>query len=147
MKKWVFCLSLLSTVAANASVVIEAPIDHYNERHDAFFEVNKEEKRAWVSLRISKQTFGKEPENIQLRTIRSKVEGLSYDADSQAIVLEKDGALIECAKVVPRGWSVFRYDKIIPTDCELMVLKKVKTDDDGYRSRRKRVVQVHLITK
>lgn len=149
MKKLVLSLSLLIASAANAAVVLEVPSNAWTVRNEAKFEVNKEHGRAWVTLReIEPRQGGHKSGTAEFaHETRAKVPGMTYDAASQAIVLEQDGRMIECASVVQRGISIFRYDKITPTGCKLIVKKAKKAVDDGYTVRMMNVTQVHLITE
>ena len=150
MKKLVLSLSLLIASAANAAVVLEVPSNAWAVRNEAKFEVNREEGRAWVTLReIERRQGGGHKSGNQefAHETRAKVPGMSYDAASQAIVLDQEGRIVECASVQRRGVSIFRYDKITPTGCKLVVKKAKKAVDDGYTIRMINVTQVHLIAE
>ena len=145
MKKLALSLCLLVAGAAQAAdvVVLETPDFFIHGEAKAHFEVNKELGRAWVVMDITE--FRRGPRNEQrTRSIREKVPGLSYDANTRTIVYDKDGALHECAKVTTRGRSIFRYDKITPLNCSLKVKKAKKAYDDGFRVRHQTVMQAVL---
>ncbi|WP_408096092.1 hypothetical protein ACJVC5_13705 [Peredibacter sp. HCB2-198] len=149
MKTLALSLSLLFVSAANASVILEVPTDFWTDRSEAKFEVNKGQGRAWVTfMQIERMRGGHKSANAEtVRETPIKVPGMSYDAASQAIVLEQEGRLIECATVRTRGVSIFKYDKITPTGCKLVVKQAKKPYDDGFRTRYLKVTQVHLITE
>lgn len=150
MKKFALSLSLLLVSAANASVVLEVPTDVWAKRNEAKFEVNKEQGRAWVTLmQIEPRHGGRKTAGPGefARETRAKVPGMSFDAASSAIVLDQEGRLVECATVRTRGVSIFKYDKITPTGCKLIVKKAKKAVDDGFRTRMMDVTQVHLIAE
>ncbi|WPU67110.1 hypothetical protein [Peredibacter starrii] len=150
MKMLAVSLSLLFVSAANASMVLEVPTDHWAERNEAKFEVNKEQGRAWVTLmQIQPRRGGHKSAGPGefARETRAKVPGMSYDEASKSIVLDQDGRIVECATVRTRGVSIFKYDKITPTGCKLIVKKAKKAQDDGFRTRYISVTQVHLIAE
>lgn len=145
MKKLALSLCLLSFGAAHASeVVVLETLDFFtNGKAEARFEVNKELGRAWVVMDITDHRSGPRREQ-RTREIRELVPGLSYDANSRTIVYDNDGAIHDCAKVVSRGRSIFRYDKITPLNCSLKVKKVRKQVDDGFRIRHQSVMQAVL---
>lgn len=147
MKKLALSLCLLSFSAAHAaeSLVMEVPDSFWQSESKAKFEINKELGRAWVTL-VTTENRGSRRDRFDRET-KQTVPGLSYDAASRSIVFDHEGALHECATVSTRGRSIFRYDKIIPTNCTLKVKKAKKLIDDGYHMRKINVIQVHLITK
>lgn len=148
MKKLALSLGLLmcSGVYASETLIMEVPGFFMRSESNAKFEVNKEMGRAWVTL-VTSERQGSRREDRYDRETRGKVEGLSFDASSSAIVYDHEGALHECAKVVTRGRSIFRYNKIIPTGCQLRVKQTRKPHDDGYHTTMRDVTQVFLITK
>lgn len=151
MKMLAVSLSLLFVSAANASMVLEVPTDVWAKRNEAKFEVNKEQGRAWVTLMQIEPRQGGHHKSAGpgefVRETRAKVPGMSFDAASSAVVLDQDGRLVECATVRTRGVSIFKYDKITPTGCKLIVKKAKKAVDDGFRTRYVDVTQVHLIAE
>jgi hypothetical protein len=110
MKKLALSLSLLIASVANAAVVLEVPSDAWATRNEAKFEVNKDQGRAWVTLReIQPRQGGHKSTTAEFaRETRAQVPGMAYDAASQAIVLDQDGRMVECASVQQRGVSIFR---------------------------------------
>ncbi len=145
MKKLALSLCLLTMGAAHASdIVVLETLDFFtNGKAEARFEVNKELGRAWVVMDITEFRRGPRSEH-RTREIRELVPGLSYDASTKTIVYDKDGAIHDCAKVSPRGRSIFRYDKITPLNCSLKVKKVRKEVDDGFRIRHQSVMQAVL---
>lgn len=147
MKKLALSLGLLlcSGVYASETLIMEVPGLFMRSVSKAKFEVNKEMGRAWVTL-VTTENHGRRSDRYERET-RGKVEGLSFDASSSTIVYDHEGAFHECAKVITRGRSIFRYNKIIPTGCQLRVKETRKPHDDGYRTTMRDVTQVFLITK
>ncbi len=55
----------------------------------------------------------------------TKLPGLHYDSNNQEIIYSaENGETVVCAKVVPRGVSVFRHNRIYNQDCRF----KTKTN-------------------
>ena len=142
MKALVLSLALLAVPAVHASVVLESPTIPMAIKTEAKFEINRKTDTAWVVLQ---ETVRKHGGRGDIRDIvyekEAKVEGLSFDAATNTVVLDKDGALTECATVELRGISIFRYNKITPTNCKL-VIKKVNRANSRYTN-----TQVHLIAE
>lgn len=142
MKKLALSLSLLLVSAAHAGVVLETGTVASSFRTEAKFEINRANDTAWVVLQ---QTVRKHGGRGDVRDIvyeeKANVEGLSFDAATNTIVLVKDGALLECATVQLRGISIFRYNKITPTGCKL-VTKRVPRTNSRFTN-----TQVHLIAE
>lgn len=106
------------------------------------FEINRDQGRAWVSIKAWDASQGRRDRYYSY--YRQLVPGLSFDKETSSIVLEKDGAVTTCAKVESRGRSIFRYDYIMPTGCELKLRKIMKEVDNGYEVRRVEMIQVLL---
>lgn len=106
------------------------------------FEINRDQGRAWVSIKAWDASQGRRDRYYNY--YRQLVPGLSFDKETSSIVLEKDGAVTTCAKVESRGRSIFRYDYIMPTGCELKLRKIMKEVDNGYEVRRVEMIQVLL---
>lgn len=142
MKKLALSFALLLVSSAHASVVLETGTVSMSHKTEAKFEINRKNDTAWVVLQ---QTVRKQGGRGDVREIvyeeKANVEGLSFDAATNTIVLVKDGALLECATVELRGISIFRYNKITPTGCKL-VTKRVPRANSRFTN-----TQVHLITE
>lgn len=142
MKTLVLSLSLSFVSMAQASVILESPTIPMAIKTEAKFEINRKTDKAWVVLQETiRQHGGRGDVRDIVYEKKANVPGLSFDAASNTVVLDKDGALTECATVEFRGISIFRYNKITPTNCKL-VIKKVKRE--GSRSTN---TQVHLIAE
>ncbi|WP_408096091.1 hypothetical protein ACJVC5_13700 [Peredibacter sp. HCB2-198] len=141
MKKLALSLSLLLVSAAHASVILESPTVSGSYKREAVFEINRAEGTAWVNLKqYVRHHRGRGETYDQVTEHKAQVEGLSFDANTSTIVLDQDGALHECATVVRRGISIFKYDKITPTGCKLSV------ERESINWRRSKL-KVHLIAE
>ena len=142
MKALVLSLALLTVSAVQASVVLETPTIPMSTRTEARFQINRAKETAWIQLRQTvHHTRGHGESYDEVHETVANVEGLSFDETTNTIVLVKDGALVECATVQLRGISIFRYNKITPTNCKLTT-KRVKRENSRFTN-----TQVHLITK
>lgn len=142
MKALVLSLALLAVSAAHAEVVLETPTKPMATRTEAKFQINRTTETAWIVLKQTVRHMRGHGESYdEVHEVTANVPGLSFDETTNAIVFVKDGALMECAKVELRGISIFRYNKITPTNCKL-VTKRVKRENSRFTN-----TQVHLITK
>lgn len=141
MKKIALSLSFLLVSAVHASVILETPTVPSSYKREAVFEINRQEGTAWVNLKQyvrHQRGHGESYEQVVEKMVN--VPGLSFDVNTNTIVLDQDGALTECATVVRRGISVFKYDKITSTGC------KLKTEKENINWRNSKI-KVHLVTE
>lgn len=144
MKNFIFSLALtFSSIAAADSVKIFEIRNHGVPTHDvsANFEVNEELGRAWVNVTLADQRF----DDTSYDNYRVKVAGLSMNFEKTAIVLEQDGALIDCATVTPKS-GVFGRKLIIRPTGLCTFEKKIAHEavDNGFEIRKFRTIQVYL---
>lgn len=112
------------------------------QRKTSTFAINPELGRAWVEV-----TFDPPSPEDRPDVVRVQVPGLSYDADSGAIVFRKGDAIVECARVEPRGIGPFKRHAIAPTGrCELTHRYVQAPMDDGFVIENVRRFEVHLKT-
>ena len=142
MKKLVLCLSLFVFSVAHASMILETPTKAMAHKTKAKFEINRANDTAWVVLEqtVHQRRGRGESHDVTYET-KAMVPGLSFDSATSTIVLEQDGALVECATVELRGISIFRYNKITPNGCKLVV-KRVDRPNSRFTN-----TQVHLIAE
>ena len=60
----------------------------------AKFQVNPEKGRAWVELYLNNNVKGYSARTLRAPTLKVKVPGLSFDANTSSIVLASEGQLI-----------------------------------------------------
>lgn len=136
---------LMSSIAYSAEYkVFEKETSAFYKEIESHYAINTELGRAWIAITVGERLNGRRTEYPRSH-YRQKVEGLYYDQNTKAIMLESDGELIECA-TVGRG-RIFRNLVIKSTGCRLESKVAYKTIDDGYNQYRRRVFQVFLITK
>lgn len=122
---FVYFLWALSAKASSETFLLkEFPADN-SGRVELEFKIKKEQGRAWVDV-----TYG-----AYRKSHKIFLAGLWFDNQTSMITLHNQ----KCAKVVFKGRSIFRYNKIILTGC------KFHTEVD--KSYPKKVVRVYLVVK
>jgi hypothetical protein len=137
----VIALTLASVAQAAEMKLLDIASSSFHGDAQARFNVNLQLGRAWVETTVTDHSF--EQEDVY----RSQVAGLSFDQELNAIVLEREGQLIECAEVTMRGRSVLRHTRIRPTNCSLESRFVTVMVDDGFTIKKQRRLQVFLVTK
>jgi len=101
------------------------------------FNYNKSLERAWVEVSYYTQDDWASPDNDRI-----KVEGLSFDAQTHEVILEKEGARIICSE---RKKNIFGYYMKETKKCLLKVVHYNKSIDDGFEI--KKVPYIKLVLK
>ncbi len=144
MKNLILSLALtFSSIAAADSVKIFEVRNHGVPKHDVStsFKVNSELGRAWVEVTLADTRF----EDTSYDHHRVKVAGLSMNAENTAIVLEQDGALVDCATVTPKRGLLGRTLIIKPTGRCTFETKIAQVEvDNGFEIRKQRMIQVYM---
>lgn len=144
MKSLVALLFLIfSAVTYSAEIkVFEIPQDTWTRYMKGEFEINRDMGRAWVSIEVASTPYGQNRDR-SVRYFRQKVDGLTYDASINRIMLEYEGQLIEC------GYQTGRYmfKRIVNTNCKLETRKVKKMVDDGYRTYKRDYLQLFIVTR
>ncbi|WPU67108.1 hypothetical protein [Peredibacter starrii] len=133
---------LWSVARADETVVAEVRAGFWRTEATPMFEINRDQGRAWVTIKAWDASQARRDRYYSY--YRQLVPGLTFDKESSTIVYEKDGAITTCAKVESRGRSIFRWDYIQPTNCELKLKKVMRDYDDGFEIRRIEMMQVLL---
>jgi hypothetical protein len=144
MKNLILSLALtFSSIAAADSVKIFEIANYGVPKHDVStsFEINEELGRAWVNVTLADQRF----EDRSYDHHRVKIAGLSMNSEKTAIVLEQDGALVDCATVTPKSGVFGRKLIIRPTGrCTFETKIAQVAVDNGFEIRNVRTIQVYL---
>lgn len=145
MKKMIFALTMFfafSAMAGASTKVFEIRDSRHSEKDvSTSFRVNTELGRAWIEITLEDRRF----DDISYDHHRALVKGLSMNAEGNAIVLDQDGALTECATVTPKDGVFGRRLIIRPTGRCIFTPKFTKIDvDNGFEVRKVRVLQVYL---
>lgn len=136
-----FALTLTTVAHAESFDIFEAQYNGRTPSVTVEFAANKQLGRAWVEINVDNSDADSSLGNDDYRT---KVEGLSYDAATKSIMLERDGQLIECAKWKNGGF--FGLDGFKPTGCKFSHRLIKKTIDDGFDNYTVRAVVVTITT-
>lgn len=138
---FLFAFLSISVFAAEVKVL---DIPAWNQTFkSATFDVNRELGRAWVQLTI--HDMAHRDRGYRGDTYRKLVEGLSFDGS--VVRLDLEGQMFECAKVVQRGRSVFRYNQVTKTGCDFVKREAIVLRDTGFEVIKEKRLQVFLITK
>ncbi len=145
MKNLLLSLALtFSSVAAADSAKIFEVRNWGASKNDVTttFQVNEELGRAWVNVSIADRSF----EDISYDDHRVKVAGLSLNAEKTAVVLDQDGALVECATVTPKRGLFGRRNLVIRSTGRCTFEPKVASVDydNGFEIRQLRMIQVFM---
>lgn len=144
MKNLILSIALtFSSIAAADSVkIFEVRNSSVNVNHvSSNFVVNEEMGRAWVNVTLKDHRF----DDIDYDHHRVKVAGLSMNAEKTAIVLEQDGALVDCATVTSKGGVFGRKLIIRPTGrCSFETKAALVEFDNGFEIRKRRMIQVYM---
>jgi len=131
----------MSNAFGKELLILEAPAKSTHARIQSQFKINKELGRAWVVL---KKYERKGRGHSSYRTENIQVPGLSFEPETQSILLENESQIIECAKVKTKT-IIFPINFIKKTgNCEIDYRFVKKPVDDGYEIRNKTFLQVYL---
>lgn len=143
MKSLLVLALLLTSVAASAkSIRLFTVRSGYADEIQTEFKVNKDLGRAWVNV-MTITDYWDEDEDITDNYI--KVEGLSYDKDTQEVVYTEQEATVVCASIRSRGRGIFRHLRMDNTsECSFRIATEFKDVDDGFYVRTKKYDVVYL---
>lgn len=122
--------------------IFEAPYNGGYPTMTMEFKANKSLERAWTEIRVDTSDGDSDLGDDEYR---QKVAGLRFDPVTNAIVLDRDGKITECAK-----WdngSFFRISRWRPTGCRFSYKFGKKNIDDGFRIYKRNFVFVYLNIK
>ncbi len=135
MKMLFVALSLMIGTASAASIkVLDVEHDFRFAKSSSYFYVKAGSDVVYVQSQVEESMVYGDQHSVT-DFYRNRIPGLSYDASTRLITFNHDGVETVCAKVVPRGISIFRHNRVYNKDC------KFKTEVDNRR------VRVWLVTK
>jgi hypothetical protein len=115
----------------------------YNVTVSQEFVVNEEMGRAWIEFSVNDS----DPEAPSTE-FRTKVDGLSFDANTSAIVIDHEGQIVTCANIVTKGRSVFRTRVVKPTGrCTFKGEWRKITYDNGYEMKETHRYSIKMIVE
>lgn len=143
MKMFALLFALLS-VSAFATEIKVLDLPAWNQTFKSgTFNVNRELGRAWVEIMIHDHDH--HDRGYQGDSYRKLVDGLSFDGS--VIRLDHEGQMFECATVITRGRSIFRYNQVTKTGCDFEKREAIVLRDTGFEVIKEKRLQVFLITK
>jgi hypothetical protein len=123
-------------------LVMDAPVSDAYVNANAEFAVNREAGRVWVEAAVDN---GGEGEVWDHQTLRSKVDGLSYDALTGDIVYTEGEARVLCAKVVKSKFLFISWSRIKRTGaCKLIPRFESIVHDNGFEREKRKHLLVEL---
>jgi len=154
MRKIISVLSLFASVAAFGNTTRRVPVieDTLGTQGAAIsgatFGIESSLSRAWIEVRVQEENSSDDT-GPSIQTIRSRVEGLSYDSANAQIVFAGEGsAPVVCAHVVTKKFLWHRYEKQIPTGlCQISAQVAKKRVDNGFELVTREVLTVELIVQ
>ncbi len=145
MKMFTLILSMLVGSAFAAELkVLDIPT-YSHKTVNASFGWNEKLERVWVEMTLSDTYSSSDSDTSEFH--RAKVEGLTYDDQTQTANLDIDGQLVECAVVRQRGVLVFRHNYLKATNCSFKSKLVTVLHDNGYEVEKRTRLQVFLVTK
>ena len=138
-------LLLLSTFAAGGEIQI-MKISQYQMRNNAYvtkqFMANPELGRAWIEVSVTN-----DPDSSSDDT-RIKLDGLSFDQQSNEVVLLHEGRLVVCATFAESGRWIFRQRVMKETGkCQFKGVWKKITYDNGFEIKTTRNYIISLVVE
>jgi hypothetical protein len=107
------------------------------------FAVNPSMGRAWIEVTVS----GNDPEALP-ETVQIKVPGLSFDAQTNSIVIDFEGKITTCATLKTTGRSIFRQTEIKMTkSCKFEGRTRKFSYDNGFEIKKTSAYEIFLIVE
>lgn len=142
MKTLLAGLLVLASVSASAKTIkLYSMWDGFADAIETKFMVNADLGRAWVNV----VTVHEWDEEDDYEDHFVKVEGLSYNQDTQEVVFTDGNTEVVCAAYSTRGRGIFRSTRLRNSgDCKFVVTKETRSVDDGFYVRTKKYEVVSL---
>lgn len=142
MKTLLAALLVLASVSASAKTIkLYSAWQGFADEINPEFMVNADLGRAWVNVVTVHDWDEDTDENDHF----VKVEGLSYNQDTQEVVYTDGNSEVVCAVYSTRGRGIFRSTRLRNSgDCKFVQTTEVRSVDDGYYVRTKKYDVVSL---
>jgi hypothetical protein len=135
---------VVSGASARSRTVIDTFVVEGYGNPTAEFAINEKEGRAWVEAAVDRGG-GVNGDDYDRQAERSRVEGLSYDAQAREIVYLDEGLRIVCARVTTSKFLFTTLTHINVTEpCELTARLVQKNYDDGFEHKTRKHLVVQL---
>jgi len=137
-----FAIALTSLVAsADVIKLTEFKNNRDLELYRTTYRVNKELGRAWIEVTISDYKF----DELHYSDVRVKIPGLSYSADINGVVYNKNGEEIVCGTFYNARWTIDMGMSFKETGrCNITTNNYSKKVDDGYYIKDVKMTEVLL---
>lgn len=148
MKKLMIALCILGTTAIQAGEIKIKSISQYelwgSATASSAFGINPDMGRAWVEV----TTTSNDPEGGSSDVERIKIEGLTFDTQTNAITIDHEGKITTCAELKVVGRSIFRHKVIkMTSDCKFEGRWVKVSYDNGFEIKQTSVYKLVLIVK
>ncbi len=148
MKKLMIAVIMLATAVVHAGEIKIKSISGYELWGSASvsqaFAVNPGLGRAWVEVTVT----ANDPDGGSSDVERIKVEGLTFDNQTQTINIDFEGKITTCAEIKMVGRSIFRSKIIKMTPaCKFEGRWRTVTYDDGFEMKKTTKYEVFLIVE
>lgn len=133
----------LTSLVASADVIklTEFKNNRDLELYRTTFRVNKELGRAWMEVTISDYKF----DELHYSDVRVKIPGLSYNAEINGVVYNKNGEEIVCGTFYNARWTIDRGMSFKATGrCNVSTNNYSKKVDDGFEIKTVKMTEVLL---
>jgi len=136
--------AVVSGADSDSLVVMNKIVGQRYVHSAARFDMSEESGRAWVEAIVDNGGTG---DDYDSSALRSKVQSLSYDAETREIVYGGQGSRITCARVTRSKFLfVTRTDIKSTGRCELSTRLEGRADDDGFEHQTNKHLVVELRT-
>jgi hypothetical protein len=151
LKNLSICLAMvlsLTSVASEVTVLELAKQVRAND-HDMVktkFNVNEKLGRAWVEVSLIEIS---DEEYDLADQLRLKVNGLTYDMNTQEIVYNNNGKNVVCAQMqTSRSWLGIKTSKLVNTgSCVIGYKNSEESYDDGFYITQRKIMTITLEIK
>ena len=133
----------LTSLAASADMIklTEFKNNRDAELYRTTYRVNKELGRAWIEVTIAESSHG----DLHYSDVRAKVPGLTYSAEINGVVYNKNGEEVVCGTFYNSRWTIDRGMSFKDTGrCNISTNKYTKKVDDGYYIKDVKMTEVLL---
>lgn len=142
MKQLLTALLVLTSISASAkSIVVFDGLTGDANDTTAEFMINQDLGRAWVNI-VTSHDWGEdefEEDNFV------KVEGLSFNQDTQEVIYTDETLEVVCATLITRGRGIFKRTKLVASgNCSLVDSVETRSIDDGFRIKKRKYTTVKL---
>ncbi len=119
-------------------IVLEAPLDNWNQAVSADFAANRELGRAWIDVQVDSTDLSGE-ELPEREVISKPVEGLYYDSARKQVLFRTATQTVVCAEDATFLWRTYLKNT---GRCLVTARTEQRKIDDGFKIRERTVAKV-----